>query len=124
MPSVISKYLRTNAVPEKLIGNREYLSKALIASSLILYGCKISYPILKKVCHHSIKTSKSDESFLDKEKYTKSNVTHNSSENNNKITTVNGNLVEGKCSHSNDKLEECNLTNVKKKKSFEDDSIS
>lgn len=103
MPSIISKYLRENGVPEKLIGNRESLSKALIASSLILYGCKISYPIIKKVCH-SPKTSKSNSHHV------KSNTNgvcsaalddddksaEQSIDNNNKLCLANGNLVGDK----------------------------
>lgn len=93
MPSIISKYLRENGVPEKLIGNRESLSKVLIASSLILYGCKISYPIIKKVCH-SPKSSPND-------RYKNANgivddKSAEHSDNNNKICVANGNLVAEK----------------------------
>ena len=110
MPSVISKYLRSNGVPEKLIGNREYLSKALIASSLILYGCKISYPILKKVCHPSSASSKDGEKKdgRDKdEKFLKTDIgvclndsdddKSEKADNNNKICVANGNLIGDKC---------------------------
>lgn len=135
MPSVISKYLRSNGVPEKLIGNKEYLSKALIASSLILYGCKISYPILKKVCHQSCKSIENNESFRgkeDNEKFIKTNIgvclndsdddkSDKSIDNNNKICTVNGNLVGGKCYQADSKKmdskeEECDSTSFRKRK--------
>lgn len=93
MSSIFSKYLRDNGVPGKIIGNRECLSKALIASSLILYGCKISYPILKKVYH----SPKNDPL---KPKTNGVCVEQNSTDplidNNNKSCVANGNLVNDK----------------------------
>lgn len=129
MPSVISKYLRSNGVPEKLIGNREYLSKALIASSLILYGCKISYPIIKKVCHPSSKSNKNessegrdaDEKFLK----TDLDVSLNDSDddksdkvdNNNKTCVANGNLIRDKCYQLDNDMSEQDVLVSRKKNS-------
>lgn len=134
MPSVISKYLCSNEVSEKFIGNREYLSKALIASSLILYGCKISYPIIKKVCHQSGKSNENNETFreVDDGKFIKTDIgvclndsdddkSIKSINNNNKICTVNGNLIGGKSYPAENKKMssregECDVVSLKKKK--------
>lgn len=123
MPSVISKYLNPHGVQESFIGNREYLSKALIASSLILYGCKISYPILMKVCNPqaspkgTTKETVTNSSVLRSEQNgvykskdglcngTPVNGKNKLTDNNNKITVANGNLLGAKCQLTIDTFE-------------------
>lgn len=111
MPSIISKYLNPHAVPESF-GNRETLSKALIASSLILYGCKISYPLFLRVCQQANSASASkDESvsglradqngaYQSKDGLRNGGPVRNGRtklDNNNKSNVANGNLLATKC---------------------------
>lgn len=44
MPAVISKYLDGRIV------RRDNVSKGVLAAAVLLYGCKIGYPIVLKVC--------------------------------------------------------------------------
>lgn len=44
MPTVISKYLDGRII------RRENVSKGVLAAAVLLYGCKIGYPIVLKVC--------------------------------------------------------------------------
>lgn len=45
MPTVISKYLRDNRIIR-----RDNVSKGVLAAAVLLYGCKIGYPIVARVC--------------------------------------------------------------------------
>lgn len=45
MPTVISKYL------DGSIMRRDNVSKGVLAAAVLLYGCKIGYPIVLKVCN-------------------------------------------------------------------------
>lgn len=47
MPTVISKYLDTG----RGIIRRDNVSKGVLAAAVLLYGCKIGYPIVLKVCN-------------------------------------------------------------------------
>lgn len=46
MPTVISKYLDSS----RGIIRRDNVSKGVLAAAVLLYGCKIGYPIVLKVC--------------------------------------------------------------------------
>lgn len=91
------------------VGNRECLSKALIASSLILYGCKLSYPILKKVCHQGSTSEKTangdahlDDDDEEDEEGARTDNKSTTTTNNNKTSAMNGNL---KCYPPNGRLD-------------------
>lgn len=45
MPTVISKYLQDGGIIR-----RDNVSKGVLAVAMLLYGCKIGYPIVLKVC--------------------------------------------------------------------------
>lgn len=45
MPTVISKYLDGRII------RRDHISKGVLAAAVLLYGCKIGYPIVLKVCN-------------------------------------------------------------------------
>lgn len=45
MPAVISKYLDGRII------RRDHISKGVLAAAVLLYGCKIGYPIVLKVCN-------------------------------------------------------------------------
>lgn len=47
MPTVISKYLDTG----RGIIRRDNVSKGVLAAAVLLYGCKIGYPIVLKACN-------------------------------------------------------------------------
>lgn len=49
MPTVISKYLKENAA--NVVINKEAVGKAIILSSVFLYGCKLTYPYIKNICY-------------------------------------------------------------------------
>lgn len=48
MPTVISKYLQDGGIIR-----RDHVSKGVLAVAVLLYGCKIGYPIVLKVCSSS-----------------------------------------------------------------------
>lgn len=53
MPSVISKYLEDAA--EKYSINKTNCSKALVAVALLMYGCKVSYPLVQSIYNRTSK---------------------------------------------------------------------
>lgn len=55
MPAVISKYLEDTAVKYNI--NKQNCSKALVAAAVLMYGCKISYPLVQNLYNRTNKIS-------------------------------------------------------------------
>lgn len=53
MPAVISKYLEDTAVKYNI--NKRNCSKALLAATVFMYGCKISYPLVQSIYNRTNK---------------------------------------------------------------------
>ncbi|XP_054274090.1 ATP-binding cassette sub-family D member 1 [Macrosteles quadrilineatus] len=53
MPAVISKYLEETAVKYNI--NKQNCSKALVAAAVLMYGCKISYPLVQNLYNRTNK---------------------------------------------------------------------
>lgn len=53
MPAVISKYLEETAVKYNL--NKQNCSKALLTAALLMYGCKVGYPLVQNLYNRTSK---------------------------------------------------------------------
>jgi ATP-binding cassette subfamily D (ALD) protein 2 len=58
MPAVISKYLQDTAVKYNI--NKQNCSKALVAAAVLMYGCKISYPLVQNLYNRTNKINYSN----------------------------------------------------------------
>lgn len=96
MPTVISKYL--NETASKYNISRETCSKGLVLAAVVLYGCKLSYPLVQNLCGRSNKLAINCSG-----KGIAINAPSDSEDeksvptNNNKLVVPNGNIGNGKC---------------------------
>uniref|UniRef100_A0A1B6GNJ2 ABC transporter domain-containing protein n=1 Tax=Cuerna arida TaxID=1464854 RepID=A0A1B6GNJ2_9HEMI len=53
MPTVISKYLEDTALKYNI--NKQNCSKAIVAAAVLMYGCKLSYPLVQNIYNRTNK---------------------------------------------------------------------
>lgn len=96
MPTVISKYL--NETASKYNISKETCSKGLVLAAVVLYGCKLSYPLVQNLCNRSNKLAiNCSGKGIAINAPSDSEDEKSAPTNNNKLVVPNGNIGNGKC---------------------------